>query len=452
MDAIEILDGSSDEADKDEDVNRLTQKNHYLPNTVNARNNSGSDSDASDSPAMNLEDRIKLKYGKSQSQSQSSEDSDYESQFIPGQAHQKLKRLMSRAKAAAEVELSSDDSDGFETNKRKKTDVSPEQSMKCMKVILDEAFKDLDFFNDLLKALNESEVQFTVESQLIPKSITWLRKVQDNYIDDKHEVRTNTRAEKEKQVMVIWNQEEAIKHISDNTFFAAVRNIKSLLPDKSLSLVIYNTENYFKYHKNLKDRAVRDEIASGPGSENPKKSRSRAEKNLSALPVVSRAKFDESLVELQLMYNVTCRLIENQAEMVLLIHQYTKSLALLPSKLEKRQELSKIDWYVTSDNRDTVKVDSDGNGLKRLWQQQLCQFSLASLEVAEAISSVYKSPLQLMEAYKDCNPSDGESLLRDIPIRRAAGLITSTRKIGPELSKRIFIMFTSDDGDACLYN
>lgn len=56
-----------------------------------------------------------------------------------------------------------------------------------------------------------------------------------------------------------------------------------------------------------------------------------------------------------------------------------------------------MDWYVSCDNRDTVKVDKDGNGLKRLWQQQLCQFTLMSLETSEAIASVYKSPLQLME-------------------------------------------------------
>ena len=114
-------------------------------------------------------------------------------------------------------------------------------------------------------------------------------------------------------------------------------------------------------------------------------------------PKISRKKFEECLVEIELMHNVSSRLIENPGEMVLLIHQYTKALALLPSKMEKRQEESRMDWYANCDNRDTVKVDKDGNGLKRLWQQQLCQFNLMSLETSEAIASVYKCPLQLME-------------------------------------------------------
>lgn len=85
-------------------------------------------------------------------------------------------------------------------------------------------------------------------------------------------------------------------------------------------------------------------------------------------------------------------------EMVLLISQYTKAIALLPSKLEKKQQSSQFEWFIGYDNKDTVKVDKDGYGLKKLWQQQLCQFPLLSLEIAEAISSIYKSPLQLIKA------------------------------------------------------
>lgn len=121
------------------------------------------------------------------------------------------------------------------------------------------------------------------------------------------------------------------------------------------------------------------------------------EKALASLPKVSRKKFEELLIDIQLQLNVSTRLIENEEEMALLIHQYTRALGLLPSKLEKRQDATKVEWFISSDSRDTVKVDKDGNGLKRLWQQQLCQFTLMSLESAEAITTLYKSPLQLME-------------------------------------------------------
>lgn len=35
-------------------------------------------------------------------------------------------------------------------------------------------------------------------------------------------------------------------------------------------------------------------------------------------------------------------------------------------------------------------------------------------------------------------------------IRRAAGPLTTIRKIGPELSKKIYLMFTSEDGENIL--
>lgn len=56
-----------------------------------------------------------------------------------------------------------------------------------------------------------------------------------------------------------------------------------------------------------------------------------------------------------------------------------------------------MDWYVAGDNKDCVKVDKNGNGLSRLWQQQLTQFTLARLETAEAIASMYPSPASLMQ-------------------------------------------------------
>lgn len=130
-------------------------------------------------------------------------------------------------------------------------------------------------------------------------------------------------------------------------------------------------------------------------SANKKQKKSKADNSI--IPKVSRKKLDENLVRIQLVYHINSRLIENELDLVLLINQYTKAIALLPSKLEKKQESSQFEWYIGYDNKDTVKVDKEGYGLKKLWQQQLCQFPLLSLEIAEAISSIYKSPLQLMK-------------------------------------------------------
>lgn len=58
-----------------------------------------------------------------------------------------------------------------------------------------------------------------------------------------------------------------------------------------------------------------------------------------------------------------------------------------------------MDWYISGDNKDSVRVDKNGNGLHRLWQQQITQFTMARLETAEAIISVYPSPRVLIEVY-----------------------------------------------------
>lgn len=52
---------------------------------------------------------------------------------------------------------------------------------------------------------------------------------------------------------------------------------------------------------------------------------------------------------------------------------------------------------MAGDKRDTVGVDKNGNGLQRLWNQQLCCFPLARLEIAEAIAAQYPTPATLVQ-------------------------------------------------------
>ncbi|KAG5886348.1 hypothetical protein JTB14_000450 [Gonioctena quinquepunctata] len=94
-------------------------------------------------------------------------------------------------------------------------------------------------------------------------------------------------------------------------------------------------------------------------------------------------------------------------------------------------------------NKDTVRVDKHGNGLGRAWRQMLTMFPLARLETAEAITAAFSTPTSLFEAYR--SSTKPEELIQNLPIRRAQGPLTSVRKIGPELSKKCFNFFTSED-------
>ncbi|XP_014235937.1 crossover junction endonuclease EME1 [Trichogramma pretiosum] len=332
-------------------------------------------------------------------------------------------------------------------NSKNKLSADPEHCLKLMEINYDHEIMSSDFFIDFLQTIAESKIKHSVQSQIIPNSITWKRTEEQNYLNDSNEICTKSITIDECQTIIVWNCKEAVKQVYENNFLNTIKKIKCLLPKKKITLVIYKIEDYFKYSKNLKDAAMHEQIL---GTDKQKK-RKVDKNNYSDYPKISRKKFEEILVEVQVIYGVNTRIIESQSDIALLIYQYTKSIALLPSKKEKRQESSSVDWYVNSDNRDTVKVDKDGNGLKRLWQQQLGQFSLVSLETSESIASIYKSPCQLMEAYNNCTPAEGEGLLKDIPIRRAAGPLTSIRKVGPELSRKVYAMFTSKDGEAFLH-
>lgn len=53
--------------------------------------------------------------------------------------------------------------------------------------------------------------------------------------------------------------------------------------------------------------------------------------------------------------------------------------------------------HIGEGGKDSVNVDSNGNGLRRLWQEQLTSFPLSRLETSEAIMDKYGTPAQLME-------------------------------------------------------
>lgn len=66
-------------------------------------------------------------------------------------------------------------------------------------------------------------------------------------------------------------------------------------------------------------------------------------------------------------------------------------------RMARAESLQMENEYFAVDNRDCVKIDKDGNGLNRLWNQMLRMFPLASLETAEAITSLYPTMHSLME-------------------------------------------------------
>lgn len=66
-------------------------------------------------------------------------------------------------------------------------------------------------------------------------------------------------------------------------------------------------------------------------------------------------------------------------------------------RLQRQEKFKETECFIAGDNRDCVKVDKDGNGLGRLWNQALTLFPMARLETAEAISVKYPNVSSLMK-------------------------------------------------------
>ncbi|XP_050448865.1 crossover junction endonuclease EME1 isoform X1 [Cataglyphis hispanica] len=346
---------------------------------------------------------------------------------------ERLKRQQERAREKALKAI----------EKKKSKDIKPGECLKFMEVNLDRNIDIFAFRTEIESVLQSADIKINVTTELIPNSITWQRNIEKNYVGEDNEVHTNKSIQPEEYIIVIWSNYEAVKHVAEGTFCASVACNKSLIPNYNMTLVIFGMEEYFTYRKKQKT----DQSSKSKGS----RLNSKNNEHFKTFPIISRQQLEMCLTEIQLVVKCNSRLIENAQDLSLMVYQYTKSISEIPYKLQKREsQEDKFDWYVMGDNKNTVRVDKDGNGLKRLWQQQLCQFNLSSLETSEAICAVYPSPMQLIKAYRNCTPDEGMNLLKDIPIRRAMGPLTAVRKIGPELSKKIYVMFTSQNGHTLL--
>ncbi|XP_015191737.1 PREDICTED: uncharacterized protein LOC107074634 isoform X2 [Polistes dominula] len=268
--------------------------------------------------------------------------------------------------------------------------IKPGECMKFIKVILDKHIEEYKFYPETLVTLNDADISYSFISHSISNSITWERTIEEDSIDENNKICTKTIKQIEKYIIVIWNWKEVVDKLIDDSFNSSLSYIRTLLPDYNITLVIFGIKAYFLYHTNKKKL----DKCSGSKSNNKTKEFIAYKES----PKISKQQLEECLAENQIINKCNNRLIENATDLALMIYQYTKAIAEKPYKLEKRQQSDKeYNWYISGDNRDTVCVDKDGNGLKRLWQQQLCQFNLSSLEISEAICSVYKSPIQLVE-------------------------------------------------------
>lgn len=116
-----------------------------------------------------------------------------------------------------------------------------------MKALLDVELAHNSYSGELLSAFQAAAMQYSVESQLVPLSVTWIRETPEKRIDDNMQIKTQTSVNQEDQIVIIWSWDKILALIGKQELISHIKGILRLFDHKkSLTLVIYGIEEYFR--------------------------------------------------------------------------------------------------------------------------------------------------------------------------------------------------------------
>uniref|UniRef100_H2MIJ9 Essential meiotic structure-specific endonuclease 1 n=1 Tax=Oryzias latipes TaxID=8090 RepID=H2MIJ9_ORYLA len=286
----------------------------------------------------------------------------------------------------------------------------PEECIKHMVVAVDPALLQLEGGGALLASLQALGCSCAIEKQPLPRSISWMRRAPPAQV--RRPASSHLR----------WMEQKVGRSDSGPTLTAWVQQQQRRQPRKTLSLAVIELEKYFRRHRLICGR-----------------------NKLTALLIPSQ----QAVVHLQLHAGISVHFLPSWKEFADYIAMTTKAVAEAPFKRER--EKTGFSFYLESEWAGGHRVDRGGRGLLQVWKRQIQQFNRVSPDMAAAILAAYPSPQLLLQAYARCHTeTEKTSLLSDLLIRRGEGVTSTTRRVGPELSKRIFLTMHSPDPEQTL--
>uniref|UniRef100_A0A8B9Z8L3 Essential meiotic structure-specific endonuclease 1 n=1 Tax=Anas platyrhynchos TaxID=8839 RepID=A0A8B9Z8L3_ANAPL len=280
----------------------------------------------------------------------------------------------------------------------------------------------------VLAALQSANYSCVVERQAVPCSITWRRKAVIPQTEDGDEWT------EEPNVLILLRLEEFLSMEAQGcaegqkeTLQSFVAQVLKKMPGKILAMTVVEVEKYFRcLRAQSKKRLQQAREKGSPGFWSWR------------YPV-----------DLQLCTQVPVTFFASWEEVGEFATMFSKAVAEAPYK--RQQEKTGFSFYLENKWCRGVKVDPSGKGLFEVWKRQIQQFNRVSLEMAEAVVTAYPSPQLLDQAYSRCSSEqERENLLANILVRRGEGVTATSRRIGPELSRRIYLQMTSHDPDLYL--
>uniref|UniRef100_A0A8C3AYS9 Essential meiotic structure-specific endonuclease 1 n=1 Tax=Cyclopterus lumpus TaxID=8103 RepID=A0A8C3AYS9_CYCLU len=299
----------------------------------------------------------------------------------------------------------------------------------------------------LLASVQALGCSCAVEKQPVPRSVSWRRRTPGP--DDSGgacvpEAHVVIQLTVDDFITLIHGYEERrVLGGSGPTLTSWVQEQQRRHPGKVLSLAVIDLEKYFRSQKSQSQKRFRDAVA-GEERGGGKAKKRRKNGGDEARPEVSRVEVEEAVVHLQLHTGVSVRFLLAWKDFSAHIAMTTRAVAEAPYKREREQ--TGFSFYLESEWAGGQRVDRGGRGLLQAWRRQIQQFNRVSPDMASAILAAYPSPQLLRKAYSLCKTEREKiSLLSDLVVRRGEGVTSTTRRVGPELSKRLFLMMNSCD-------
>lgn len=267
----------------------------------------------------------------------------------------------------------------------------------------------------IVDELFKIDVKVEVTSFTTPYTITWKRLVHKKVISKAGVVTDFGSSENdEPYLLMILPADVFVKAAKDNQLLTTIQAAQEALSFSvtSTTLVIFGLKEFCRRHKN----------------------------------VIGMKEMEIKLTQIQLLADCSHRLHETPDDVALTVVQMSKAIAEEPFKAKQSLKLDQEQLYLTGETKINANED-DPASLARLWHTQLITLPKVTYEVAQSIVKEYPLPRLLIEAYKtNVNPS---KMLADLPIIRT-GPLAKTRKIGPELSRKIHTLLMSKNPEDLL--
>ncbi|KAB0367597.1 hypothetical protein FD755_020921 [Muntiacus reevesi] len=343
----------------------------------------------------------------------------------------------------------------------------PEECLKHIVVLLDPVVLQMEGGGQLLGALQSMGCCCVIEAQAVPCSLTWRRRAGPSEDGEEGWV-------EEPMVLVLLLTEEFMSMIyhfkqgrlgsteeGKETLRSFVTDITARTAGKDLSLVIVDPEKCFRFGSrevcypfdflpcsSAPNPLRRKQRVANRGQAKEKKQQQK-QPEANTVAMVTRVDMEEALVDLQLHTEAQARIVQSWKELADLACAFTKAVAEAPFK--KLRDQTSFSFCLENDWAGGAKVDRSGKGLALVWRRQIQQLNRVSLEMASAIVDAYPSPQLLIQAYKQCfSEEERQNLLADLQVRRGEGVTATSRRVGPELSRRVYLQMTALQPDLCL--